>query len=108
MVDLAMIPRQKQLIQLRMCLTLETQRVLEHTLNILPNTDKTVEEVLDALQEHIKSLRNEALRRREMLSCKQLEGEPFVTFIYDLSTLQKNWTFAWEVHQPVKKPGSRW
>ena len=80
MVDLAMIPRQKQLIQLRMCLTLETQKVLEHTLNIPRNTDKTVEEVLDALQEHIKSLRNEALRRREMLSCKQLEGEPFSDF----------------------------
>ena len=80
MVDLAMIPRQKPLIQLRMCLTLETQRVLEHTLNIPPNTDKTVEEVLDALQEHMKSLRNKAVRRREMLSCKQLESEPFSDF----------------------------
>ena len=80
MVDLSKLPRQKQLIQLRMCLTLETQRVLEHTLDIPPGTDKSVEEVLDALQQHIKSLRNEALRRRELLSCKQLEGEPFSDF----------------------------
>ena len=72
MVDLSKLPRQKQLIQLRMCLTLETHRVLQHTLDIPPDTGKTVEEVLDALQEHIKSLCNEALRRRELLSCKQL------------------------------------
>ena len=62
MVDLSKLPRQKQLIQLRMCLTLETQRILEHTLEIHPSTDKTVDEVLDALQQHIKSLRNKALR----------------------------------------------
>ena len=80
MVDLSKLPREKQLIQLRMCLTLETQRILEHTLNIPPDTDKTVEEVLDVLQAHVKSLRNEALRRRELLSCKQLEGETFSDF----------------------------
>ena len=77
MVDLFKLLQQKQLIQLRICLTLETQRVLEHTLDIPPATDKTVEEVLDALQGHIKSLRNEALRRRELLGCKQFEGEFF-------------------------------
>ena len=80
MVDLSKLPRQKQLIQLRMSLTLETQRILEHTLDIPPDTDKTVEDVLDVLQEHIKNLRNEALRRRELLSCKQLEGESFSAF----------------------------
>ncbi|XP_068246738.1 uncharacterized protein [Palaemon carinicauda] len=63
-----------------MCLTLETQRILEHTLDIPPNTAKTVEEVLDELQDHVKSLRKEALRRRELLSCKQFEGESFSDF----------------------------
>ena len=63
-----------------MCLILETQRVLEYTLDIPPATDKTVEEVLDALQGHIKSLRNETLRRRELLGCKQFEGESFSDF----------------------------
>ncbi|XP_068222164.1 uncharacterized protein [Palaemon carinicauda] len=56
------------------------ERILEHTLDIPPNTDKTVEEVLDELQDHVKSLRNEALRRRELLSCKQFEGESFSDF----------------------------
>ena len=49
MVDLARIPREKQLIQMRMCLTLETQRLLEHTLDIPPSTDMTVDQVLDRL-----------------------------------------------------------
>ncbi|MPC70124.1 hypothetical protein E2C01_064363 [Portunus trituberculatus] len=82
MVDLSKLPCQKQLIQLRMCLTLDRQRVLEytHTLDIPPDTDKTVEEVLDMLQNHIKSLRNEALHHRELLSCKQREGEIFSDF----------------------------
>ncbi|XP_068230979.1 uncharacterized protein [Palaemon carinicauda] len=80
MVDLSKLPREKQMIQMRMCLTLETQRVLEHTLQISPSTDKSVDEVLDALQLHIKELRNEVLRRRELLSCKQMEGESFADF----------------------------
>ncbi|XP_066953187.1 uncharacterized protein [Macrobrachium rosenbergii] len=80
MVDLFKLPREKQMIQLRMCLALETQRVLEHTLQISPSTDKFVDEVLDALQSHIKGLRNEVLRRRELLSCKQMEGESFTDF----------------------------
>lgn len=80
MVDLSSLPQDKQLIQLRMCLTLETLRVLEHTLQIPPSTDKPVHEVLDALESHIKGLRNEALRRRELLSCRQLEGESFADF----------------------------
>ncbi|XP_068227911.1 uncharacterized protein [Palaemon carinicauda] len=84
MVDLSKLPREKQLIQLRMFFTLESQRILEHTLDIPPNTDKTVEEVLDELQDHVKSLRNEALHRRELLSCKQFEGESFSDFYVQL------------------------
>ncbi|XP_076037654.1 uncharacterized protein LOC143023062 [Oratosquilla oratoria] len=80
MVDLYSLPHEKQLIQLRMCLTLETQRVLEHTLQIPPSTDKTVDEVVAALEVHIKGLRNEAIRRRGLLSCRQMEGETFADF----------------------------
>ncbi|KAK4314445.1 hypothetical protein Pmani_014254 [Petrolisthes manimaculis] len=65
---------------MRMCLTLETQRILEHTLGITPDTDKTVDEVLDELQEHIKNSRNEALCRRDLLNCKQRQGESFSDF----------------------------
>jgi len=87
MVDLSSLPQEKQLIQLRMCLTLETQRVLEHTLQIPPSTDKTVDEVVDALELHIKGLRNEAIRRRELLSCRQMEGETFADFYVRLRRL---------------------
>ena len=80
MVDLGTLPNPKQLLQLRMCLSLETQRILEHTLNVPPDTDMKVDEVLDILQEHIKNQRNEALRRRDLLSCKQMEGESFSDF----------------------------
>ncbi|KAK8372371.1 hypothetical protein O3P69_020950 [Scylla paramamosain] len=80
MVDMSSLTQEKQLIQLRMCLTLETQRVLEHTLQIPPTTDKTVDEVVDALELHIKGLRNEALRRRELFSCRQMEAETFADF----------------------------
>ncbi|XP_068232095.1 uncharacterized protein [Palaemon carinicauda] len=80
MVDLGTLSTRKQLIQLRMCLSLETQRILEHTLNVSPDTDRSVEEVLNVLQEHIKNLRNEALRCRDLLSCKQREGESFSEF----------------------------
>ncbi|XP_064121783.1 uncharacterized protein LOC135226273 [Macrobrachium nipponense] len=87
MVDLSKLPREKQMIQMRMCLTLETQCVLEHTLQISPSTDKPVDEVLEALQSHIKGLRNEVLRRRELLSCKQSEGESFADFYVKLRRL---------------------
>lgn len=63
-----------------MCLSLETQRILEHTLNVPPDTDRSVDEVLNVLQEYIKNLRNKALRRRDLLSCKQREGESFNDF----------------------------
>ena len=86
-IDLAKLPREKQLIQLRMCLSLETQRVLEHTLQIAPSTGKTAVEVLDALEAYIKSLRNEAIRRRELLSCRQSEGESFNDYYVRLRRL---------------------
>ena len=71
MVDLSKMSREKQLIQMHMCLILNTQRLLEHTLRIPPNTDKSVDEVLNELQERITKSRNEALRRMDLFSCKQ-------------------------------------
>ena len=80
MSDLQGLPREKQLIQLRTCLSLDIQRVLEHTLGIPPDTDLQVEAVLDRLQEHIRDLRNPALRCRQLLCCKQADGETFSDF----------------------------
>lgn len=54
MVNLASLPQSKQLIQLRTCLSLETQRVLEHTLQMPPDCMASVDEVLYVPQEHIK------------------------------------------------------
>ncbi|KAG0717395.1 hypothetical protein GWK47_008063 [Chionoecetes opilio] len=66
------LPRHKQLIQLRMAVSLDVQRILEHTIGIAPDTSLTVTEVLDTLQSHFKSQRNEALRRRELLCLSRL------------------------------------
>ena len=77
MIDLQRLSREKQLIQLRMSVFLDIQRTLEHTLGISPDTLLTVDEILDELQSHFKSQRSEALRRCELLCCKQAAGEPF-------------------------------
>lgn len=75
MIDLTNMTHAKQLIQLRTCISLDVQRLLEHTLGIPPDTQLSVTEVLDSLQSYFKTSRNEALRRRELLCCKQAEGE---------------------------------
>ena len=49
MIDLQRLHRQKQLIQLRILVALDVQLTLEHTLGIAPDTQLTVEEVLDEL-----------------------------------------------------------
>ncbi|KAK3870704.1 hypothetical protein Pcinc_024085 [Petrolisthes cinctipes] len=45
-----------------------------------PNTDKTVDEVLNELQEHIKNSRKETIQRRDLLNCKLKQGESFSDF----------------------------
>lgn len=89
MVDLASMPLPKQHIQLRMCLSLDTQRVLEHTLQVPPDSTSSVEAVLDILQRHIKDSSNEALRRRAFTSCKQAVGESFADFFVRLKGLSE-------------------
>ncbi|XP_069985567.1 uncharacterized protein [Penaeus vannamei] len=87
MVDLQKLAREKQLIQLRMSVSLDVQRTLEHTLGIAHDTSLTVDQVLNELQKHFKNQRNEALRRRELLCCKQKEGETFSDFYVRLKDL---------------------
>lgn len=89
MVDITCLPHPKQLIQLRMCLSLEAQRVLEHTLQVTPSSTSSVDEVLDALQKHIKDSSNEALRRRAFTTCKQATGEAFADFFVKLKSLSE-------------------
>ncbi|MPC62398.1 hypothetical protein E2C01_056483 [Portunus trituberculatus] len=46
LVDLVSLPQPRQLIQLRMCPSLETQRVLEYTL-LVPPYSTSINKVLD-------------------------------------------------------------
>lgn len=90
MINLDSLPLPKQLVQLRMYLSLEIQRVLEHTLHIPPTDQHKVEEVLEALQTYLRDQRNEPLRRHELLSCRQVEGGHLRTFTSVCDILQKN------------------
>ncbi|XP_064116655.1 uncharacterized protein K02A2.6-like [Macrobrachium nipponense] len=87
LVGLDRLHQTSQLIHLRTCISLDVQRLLTHTLGIPPNTSLSLTEVLDTLQKHFRSLRNEALRRRELLSCKQALGESFADYYARLKDL---------------------
>ena len=77
MIDLSTLTLPKQLIQLRMCLSPEMLHVLRSRLNVPDDTASSVQEVLDMLEAHVKDQTNEALRRRELFSCRQAVGEKF-------------------------------
>ena len=87
MFDPQRLSREKQLIQLRMSVSLDVQRILEHTLRIAPDTSLTVNEIHDELQFHFKGQRNEALRCRELLRCRQTDDESFSDFYVRLKSL---------------------
>lgn len=80
MVDLPSLPVNKQLIQLRMCLSSDIQQTLQHKLHISPDDATPVKDVLDKLETHVRTQTNEALRRQELFSCKQAAGETFNAF----------------------------
>lgn len=102
MIDLANLPQTKQIIQLRMCLSLETQRLVEHTQQISPTSTLSVDQVLDKLQANMKNQRNEVLCGRELLSCRQMEGEFFEEFAFTLGCWLKRWTYTQVTAPPVK------
>ncbi|MPC57133.1 hypothetical protein E2C01_051107 [Portunus trituberculatus] len=77
MIDLSILTLSKQLIQLRKCLSPEMLHVLRSHFNIPDDTASSVQEVLDMLEAHVKDQMNEALRRRELFSCRQAVGEKF-------------------------------
>ncbi|XP_037784643.1 uncharacterized protein LOC119580605 [Penaeus monodon] len=89
MVDLLSLPSSKQHIQLRMCLTPEMRRVLEHKLNVPADPTCSVDDVLTKLEEHIKNASNEALRQKAFSKCKQADGECFDDFWIRLKILSQ-------------------
>lgn len=80
-------PHAKQLIQLRACLGPQINQLLVHSLRIPPTTTMTVQQILDALQSHFRSLQNEVIQRRDLMSCRQAEGETFQAFYTRLRRL---------------------
>ncbi|KAK3886627.1 hypothetical protein Pcinc_009274 [Petrolisthes cinctipes] len=80
MTDLSTISLTKQYIQLRTCLGQEILHILQYRLQ-LPQDDSTpMEEVLNILDKYFKAQTNEALRRRDLFSCRQEAGETFNDF----------------------------
>ena len=83
-MDIASLPNPKQL-----CLSLDTQRVLDHTLQVSPDSNSSVGEILNVLQKHVKDSSNEALRRRAFTTCKHAAGESFADFFIRLKGLSE-------------------
>nr|XP_027211978.1 uncharacterized protein LOC113805212 [Penaeus vannamei] len=77
LMGLHSLPPATQHIYLRTCVSLEVQRLLHYTLAIPPDSSMPVVQVLDALQQYFRNSQNEALRRRELLSCKQTPDDSF-------------------------------
>lgn len=82
MVDFESLSWQKQFIQLRMCLSLGTQQVLEHMLQMSLDSICLMKLVLHLLQKHIKGRSNEAIHCCAFSSYTQVESEPWQTFLY--------------------------
>ena len=89
LLGLENLQQDAQLIHLRTCISLEAQKLLNHTLNISDDTTLSIKEVLDALQKHFRDLKNEAIRRRELMSCKQAVSEPFGDYYARLKDLSE-------------------
>ena len=87
MADLQSLPVSQQHIQLRLCLTEEMRRVLEHDLDVSPDTTSSIDDVMTKLQSRIKTTSNEAIRRRAFSECKQAVGETFSAFWIRLKLL---------------------
>lgn len=87
MTDLEGMDLKKQYVQLRLSLSNEVVHILRYRLR-LPQDDSTpINDVLDKLDSHFRAQTNEALRRRDLFSCKQEVGEPFNDFFVRVKTL---------------------
>lgn len=70
-----------------MCLTPNVLHILQYRLRVPPDDTRPIDEVLDTLEGHVKAQTNEALRRRELFSCKQQVRECFNDFYVRVKTL---------------------
>lgn len=55
-------------------------RIVNHSLGIRMDTGRTVNEILDILEDHLRSLRNVHLDLRDLLAVRQKEGQDYTSF----------------------------
>lgn len=87
MTDLATLSLGKRHIQLRTCLSPEVLHTLHYRLQVPQDDTAAIDEVLKTLDTHFKAQTNEALRRRELFSCRQGAGERFNEFFVRVKNL---------------------
>ncbi|XP_059087688.1 uncharacterized protein LOC131884068 [Tigriopus californicus] len=61
--------------------------IIQHSLGIKTNTGRTVVEILDLIEEHLRSLRNIHLDMRDLLAVRQKEGQDYLSFCNSLREL---------------------
>lgn len=80
MVDLNNLSQQKQLIQLRSCVSPDMKKKLEITMGVPNDSPLPIANVLQKIHNYVKEQRNEALRRLAFSQCRQEKGEKFIDF----------------------------
>ena len=88
--DLGVINRKLQVAQLENCLGDEALKAMGSFKFQTAEEERTVQEILKALEEYIVGDLNETLERYNFAKRKQQEGEPFNTFLCALRQLLKN------------------
>lgn len=61
--------------------------IIRHSLGIRPDTGRSVVEILDMIEAHLRSLRNVHLDMRDLLSVKQKEGQDYTSFCNSIREL---------------------
>lgn len=87
MTDLPTLSLSKRHIQLRTCLTPAVLHTLHYRLQVSQDDTTPIDDVLNTLDKHFKAQTNEALRRRELFSCRQEVGERFNEFFVRVKNL---------------------
>ena len=62
-------------------------RIVNHGIGIKTGTNRTVEEVLDMINDHLRSLRNPHLDMRDLLQVRQSEGQDYTSLCNELREL---------------------
>ena len=89
MTDLENLPLAKRHIQLRSCLSSDIVHTLRYRLGVSQDDTTKIADVLQSLEKYFKAKTNEALRRRDLFSCRQEAGEQFNDFYVRVKKLSE-------------------